>query len=149
MSTIIFSIPFKAISVNDCYYGNRKFGMKKEAKEWSYGVNWELARHEERFKELKSQFDEKKHGLKVSFLFIYKDFFTKSGTISSKIYDLTNCEKLLLDLIVDSAHYGPAPYKSPNLNINDKYVVELVSKKRPGIADEVVVTIEIVDLDKT
>lgn len=146
MSTIKFSLPFRAISVNDSYYGNRKFGMKKEAKEWTYAVNWELAKHSSQFESLKNQFNPKIHGLSVSFLFIYKEFFNKSGSISSKIYDLTNCEKLLLDLIVDSAHHGPAPYKSPNLNINDKHVIELISRKTSGSADEIVVEIKIIEL---
>lgn len=146
MSTIKFSLPFRAISVNDSYYGNRKFGMKKEAKEWTYAVNWELAKHSSQFDILREQFNPKEHGLSVSFCFIYKEFFNKSGSVSSKIYDLTNCEKLLLDLIVDSAHHGIAPYKSPNLNINDKHVIELFSKKAPGAQDRIDIEIKIVNI---
>lgn len=140
---IQITLPFKAISINEAYYGQKKFGMKKEAKEWCYQVNWALKEYISQFSQFKK--DYKNNGLRVEFYFYYKNFYNKEGSISSKTLDLSNSEKILLDLVVDSRHYGPPPYKSPNLNINDSQVVELFSKKLEGPEDKIVIKILEID----
>ena len=144
--SVTIILPFKPISINNMYYENRKHGMKSEAKDFCYQVNWELTKYGAQLKQLRSQFDETKHSLSVTMTFNYMNFYTKDRKISSKIYDLTNSEKLLLDLVVDAAHFGTAPYKSPNLCLNDKYVVELHSYKKPSTSDSIEITIAIVTL---
>lgn len=139
-------IPFKAISVNDAYYGTKKYGMKADAKDWCYQVNWVLVQYKSQFEALREQFNSNENGLKVEMTFYYKDFFNKKGEINSKIYDLTNTEKILMDLVIDSRHFGPPPYKSPNLNIDDRNVIELVSKKLPAAEDRVEIVISLVAL---
>jgi len=138
--------PFKGFSVNTQFYANRKFGATKEFKEWSYQVNHRLSNYADEISAFRKEFDPKIHGLSVSMTFYYKDFFTKSGSLSHKMFDITNCEKSLLDLCVDAAHHGKAPYMAPNLNINDAYVLECISKKVPGESDGVLVEIKIVEL---
>lgn len=136
-------LPFKAYSVNDYFYNDRKHGKRKEAREWEHKVNWELQKYD--FSELRNSFDAKKHALKVTITFYYSNFFTKSGKLNSKIYDLSNCEKPLLDLLLNPVNFGPAPFMSPNLNIDDCKVVELLCYKRPG-NDSVAIKIEVVDI---
>ena len=143
---MIIILPFKAYSVNDYYYANRAHGKKKEAKEWEYSVNWELAKYN--FDQLRNDFKVSEHGLKVSITFYYKSYYNKQGKISSKIFDISNCEKPLLDLIFNPVNFGPAPYKSPNAQIDDKNVIEMLVKKLPGLEDQVVIDIEIVPLPK-
>jgi len=140
------SIPFKAYSINDYYYNNRKFGKRKEAKQWEWSINWALVQYEAEFASLRSSFNPQIHGLSVEMVFFYKDFYTKAGKINSKIYDLSNCEKVLLDLLVNPSVHGKAPYASPNLNIDDKYVIALSSKKRPSDKDSIMININIVSL---
>jgi len=141
-----FKLPFQAYSINNQYYADRKFGMRKEAKEYCYQVNWQINAHSNEFEKFSKQFNPALHSLKVQFTHVYKEFYNKAGHISSKCFDLTNTEKLLLDLLFDERHHGQAPYKSPNLSINDKYVTELISKKCYGPEDCVLITIELVSL---
>lgn len=137
-------LPFKAYSINDYYYNNRKFGKRKEAKDWEYQVNWQLKNYD--FSEFRSKFDPKTQALKVDIIYYYDNFYNKSGTLNKKIYDLSNCEKPLLDLIFNPSNYGPAPYKSPNLNIDDSNIIEMNVKKCRG-QDRVEVTITILELN--
>lgn len=140
-------IPFKAISVNDAYYGNKKYGMKADAKDWCYQVNWILVQYKSQFELLRSQFNPKEHGLCLEIEYHYKDFYNKNGEISSKVFDLTNNEKILVDLIVDARHYGPPPYKSPNLNINDKHVTKIISQKMKSDSDKIEIKISLLKLN--
>jgi hypothetical protein len=144
---MIILLPFRAFSVNEQFCKDKKFGMRKDAKEFCYKVNWELQKYKDAFDKLRSEYNPKKHGISVSFTHNYKDFYTISGEISHKLLDLTNTEKLLMDLCIDKAHNGPAPYKSPNLNLNDKSVIELISVKRPSTTDHVIIEITLLDLD--
>lgn len=141
-----FTIPFAAYSVNNYYYGDKRHGKRAEAKQWEYSVNWELCKHQVAFEQLRASFIPSIHAFKVSFVFSYKSFFNKAGTISSKVFDISNCEKPLLDLIFNPCNNGPAPYKSPNVNIDDKFVIEMHSKKVQGDSDSIEITIELVNI---
>jgi hypothetical protein len=139
-------LPFAAYSINDQYYADRKFGMRKEAKDFCYKVNWELDKRADDFLAFNKTFDKKHNALRIKITHYYANFYNKSGEISSKVLDLSNSEKLLLDLLLDPRNHGTAPYKCRNLNINDKYVVELISKKCPGSEDLVELEIEMLKL---
>lgn len=123
-------IPFKAYSINDYYYNDRKHGKRKEAKEWEYQVNWQLKNYD--FSEFRNSFNPKTDALKVDITYYYSNFYTKAGNLNKKTYDLSNCEKPLIDLIFNPVNHGPAPYKSPNLNIDDCNIIEMNVKKLPG-----------------
>ena len=138
-------IPFRAFSVNDYYYGNRKYGKKADAKSWEHQVNWVLKEYTDEFAEFKKTFDDNQHGLRVTITHLYSNFFLKSGKLNKKLFDLSNTEKPLLDLILNPVNYGQAPYKSPNLQIDDCHVLSLHSFKRPG-EDAVIVDIELENL---
>jgi Holliday junction resolvase RusA-like endonuclease len=140
------TIPFKGFSVNSQYYADRRFGMTAAFKQWAYQVNHVLEQYNSEFLDIRNNFDECKHGLSVSMTFFYKDYYSKNGKISRKVFDVTNLEKSLLDICVDAAHYGAAPYKSPNLKLNDSNVIELLSKKLPADRDYIEVEIFIIPL---
>ena len=137
-------LPFKAYSINDYYYNNRKFGKRKEAKDWEYQVNWQLKNYD--FSEFRSKFDPKTQAFKVDITYYYDNFYNKTGTLNKKIYDLSNCEKPLLDLIFNPAQHGPPPYKSPNLNIDDSNIIEMNVKKCHG-QERVEVVITMLELN--
>lgn len=63
------------------------------------------------------------------------DFFKNSkGLVSSKTYDVSNTEKLFIDMLVGDI-----------MGINDKYVHKLVSSKGPGDAYALKFTIRLVN----
>lgn len=130
-----------AYSINDYYYNNRKHGKRAEAKQWEYQINWLLKDYEEQFKKFRDSFGADS-ALSVEITFYHHNFFTKSGKLNSKIYDLSNCEKVLIDLLLNPVNHGPAPYKSPNLNIDDCKVIKLLSQKLPANRDYIRVVIE-------
>lgn len=141
-----FTINLPGYSINSMYYNDKRLGKRTDAKEWSYQVNWEIDKFAKEFMELRQQFDPKRHGLRVDLTFHYKNFYNAQQKISSKVHDLSNVEKPLLDLLLTKANHGPAPYKAQNLAIDDKYVIELNSKKRPAAKDSIDVEIYIIDL---
>lgn len=139
-------LPFRALSVNNMYYANRQHGLKTSAKEWLYQVNWELAKYAKEFMELRQSFDPKKHGISIEFTFYYKDFYNSTGTVSSKCFDLSNVEKPLQDALLNPSNHGSPPYKTHNLALDDKFVVDSVSHKRPADLDSVEILITVVEL---
>ena len=122
-----------------------------EAQEWSCSVLVALALKEnkKKLKELRQYFDQKKHVYKVDLIFFYPKhvLHKKEGGISARAHDLSNVEKPLIDLIFLPMFYDrPSPYGAKNLNIDDKYVTDLRSRKRVGKDFRIRVTLNIKDL---
>lgn len=72
----------------------------------------------------------------VEYHFTYpgNKYYTSKKDISSKIYDLTNTEKPLQDLIFDV------------MGVNDKYVTKLISTKGPGADYEIRILLTLLPL---
>ena len=124
-----------------------------EAQEWSCSVLVALALKEnkKKLKELRQHFDPKKHVYKVDLTFFYPKhvLFRKDGGISARAHDLSNVEKPLIDLIFLPMFYDrPSPYGAKNLNIDDKYIIDLRSRKRVGKDFRIRVTLNIKDLPR-
>jgi len=122
-----------------------------EAQEWSCSVLVALALKEnkKKLKELRQYFDPKKHVYKVDLTFFYPKhvLHKKEGGISARAHDLSNVEKPIIDLIFLPMFYDrPSPYGAKNLNIDDKYIVDLRSRKRTGKDFRIRVTLNIKDL---
>jgi len=122
-----------------------------EAQEWSCSVLVALALKEnkKKLKELRQYFDPKKHVYKVDLTFFYPKhvLHKKEGGISARAHDLSNVEKPLIDLIFLPMFYDrPSPYGAKNLNIDDKYIIDLRSRKRVGKDFRMRVTLNIKDL---
>ena len=124
-----------------------------EAQEWSCSVLVALALKEnkKKLKELRQYFDPKKHVYKVDLTFFYPKhvLHKKEGGISARAHDLSNGEKPLIDLIFLPMFYDrPSPYGAKNLNIDDKYIIDLRSRKRVGKDFRIRVTLNIKDLPR-
>ena len=122
-----------------------------EAQEWSCSVLVALALKEnkKKLKELRQYFDPMKHVYKVDLTFFYPKhvLYRKDGGISARANDLSNVEKPLIDLVFLPMFYDrPSPYGAKNLNIDDKYVTDLRSRKRVGKDFRIRVTLNIKEL---
>lgn len=128
----IFEIPLKGFSINEMSTWGRdgRIHQTSKYKNWATQVlNHLIQDHiSDQLASLRKHFDPKKHfyTLELIHLFPYDKLFTKQKTISARAYDLTNIEKPLTDLIFLPKFYN----RSKNLNIDDKYILDLNSKKR-------------------
>lgn len=148
----IFKFQSKPVSINNFYYANKLHGIREEAREWQGHLFSELARdtNKQIIKLLKANFDRTLHGFKVSITYAApaSTFYTKTGALSSRQIDLSNCEKSLIDVFFLPKYNGT--YGCENLDIDDKWLLELSSRKTLS-ADEnyyTTIQIEIVALPK-
>lgn len=132
-------------SINKMYYANRKV-KTREAREWSILIteNLKLEENQSSLQKFRKHFDKSKHCVKVSIRFFYPSFLvlTKENQISTKAHDLSNIEKPLIDLVFLKNR------EVQNLEIDDKYIVELNSIK--GTSDKnykIEIEIEIVPIE--
>jgi len=131
------------LSINQVYYGNRAHGWTAEAKDWSYKLMYLISQHENQIKMVRDFFDPTRHGLSLTLTFFYPGFQKVGGGISSRTQDLSNCEKTLIDVLFTKKFFGTnVPYTCQNFNIDDKYIIDLYSRKREGkLAIEVEVAV--------
>ena len=147
-----FKFKSKPVSINNFYYANKRHGIRAEAKEWQSDLFVALASSTNKaiIQNLKSHFDERVHGYKFSITYEApaSTFYTKRSTLSSRQIDLSNCEKSLIDVFFLPKYNGT--YGCENLNIDDKWLLELSSRKTlsPDENYYTVVKIEIIDLPK-
>jgi hypothetical protein len=110
-----------------------------------------LKENKKKLKELRQHFDPMKHVYKVDLTFFYPKhvLYRKDGGISARAHDLSNVEKPLIDLVFLPMFYDrPSPYGAKNLNIDDKYIIDLRSRKRVGKDFRIRVTLNIKDLPR-
>ena len=105
----------------------------------------QIQKYAKKFKKLRDNFDPSTNALSIKIIHeIPKSvFYTKQGEVSIFSKDLTNIEKLPIDLIFDERFYGRTVFGESveNLAINDKYITRLVSEKKP--ADEFKIRMDI------
>jgi hypothetical protein len=153
---IEFTVFAEPYSLNKAYYlksFNNKSATKirtKECREWGDRVMAQLQPLMETTKLFKSAFDEKVHALKIELAFYIPSskFYTKAGHISIAASDITNIEKLLVDLLFDERFNGRYIDGSEfsNFNINDKFIVEMRSRKIPSKRDyKIKIIVEIIE----
>lgn len=102
--------------------------------------------------EIREFFDPKKHAmsLKLQYYFPKSVLFNSSGTLSSRSFDLSNIEKNVIDLLcLPRTHEAADDWGAPNMNLDDKNIVRLVSEKShsPDGTTFIVATINIIDLE--
>jgi hypothetical protein len=146
-----FKIPLPTVSINNFYYANKQHGIRAEAREWQYKFFNFLSLEENKIKlqSLRNAFDIKNHGYVVDFQFEVPKlkFINKTGGLSSRTIDLSNCEKSIIDVLFLPKHCeNDAPYGCQNLCIDDKYLVGLSSRKRIAETYNIKIEIKIVDL---
>jgi hypothetical protein len=142
----------KPFSINATYYG-KGFIKTSKAREWALDIFYRLStpENEQAFKDLREAFDPKKHGFTFHMTAYYpkSQFLTKQGHISNKLFDVSNVEKGLIDLFTLPKHaLSPSPLGCQNLQIDDRYIVELQSRKKASESEipYIVVQIGIVNL---
>ena len=146
----VITLKLKPFSINAMFCRDKRH-KTIEAQEWSCSVLVALALKEnkKKLKELRQYFDPMKHVYKVDLTFFYPKhvLYRKDGGISARAHDLSNVEKPLIDLVFLPMFYDrPSPYGAKNLNIDDKYVTDLRSRKRVGKDFRIRVTLNIKDL---
>lgn len=118
-----------AVSVNNAYYNNRSYGFKPDVKEWYSQIGHLLGQGDnlKAINDIKAHFNSSKHVFHVMLTFNNPNYYTKSGTMSARSFDVSNIEKIFLDALFLPAHTN-------SLNIDDKFVTRMISEKR--YADE-------------
>lgn len=143
----IVILNLKPISINSVYGSiGQGFYKTSSATEWTYQVFDSLSQPEtlEKLKKLREAFDPNLHTYRIKLIATYphSEFITKKGQISSRTIDITNWEKPLIDCIFLPKFFDSVPpYGCANLNIDDKFLTEMHSKKKAG--DEYKIEIEI------
>jgi len=127
LNITIFHKPY---SVNKYFYGNRSI-KRRETVEWELNIieclkNVEMQSNIKEFREL---FDHTKNCVKIEMVFYYPKeiLLTKDNCLSSKAFDLSNVEKPLIDLLF-LKKYSTNNIK--NIEIDDKYIVDMRSQKK-------------------
>ena len=146
----VITLKLKPFSINAMFCRDKRH-KTIEAQEWSCSVLVALALKEnkKKLKELRQYFDPMKHVYKVDLTFFYPKhvLYRKDGGISARAHDLSNVEKPLIDLVFLPMFYArPSPYGAKNLNIDDKYITDLRSRKRVGKDFRIRVTLNIKEL---
>ena len=127
-----FTLPCRPFSVNAQYCRDRRY-KTADAKDWESMV----AQHLDEIKdltELALEFNERGGQFRVKLTFVYPHhvFFNQQGQISAKTQDLSNCEKMLIDMI-----FGH------RMDVNDRFICELHSRKIVGATYEIRVELEL------
>jgi hypothetical protein len=122
-----FSISCKAFSINQAYYATRKV-KTRACRDWEEGVAHALKQCG------LPNLSKYKFPCEVALEFVYpvSIFYNKEGRISAKTMDLSNVEKLFIDVL-----FGQV------LQYNDKNIVKLTSSKRAGFSWAINGTLEL------
>jgi len=123
-----------SFSINSAYYKNRK--RTTECRKWGKRIHNQLEVYRKEFDAFRAEFDPIKHAIQVTldFNIPHGTLFTKrDGSISKFSKDLSNVEKLLIDLVFDTRYYDRG---LPSLSIDDKFIVSLISRKKLSLNDE-------------
>lgn len=132
------------------YCKNRAF--KTQAyNEWASAVFHKLSSEEnlQKLSELRNFFDPKSHAYEIDLKFYYpsKVLYTKAGGLSARAHDISNIEKPLIDLIFLPVYFKkPIPYGCQNLNIDDKYITSMSSKKLASDEHHIEIKLRIVPI---
>jgi hypothetical protein len=133
----------KPFSINKAHY--RRGQRTKECRSWSFLVHEQIAKDPAFI-----QF--KKRAKKASFFHVHlrfnipeKKFYTKTGKISRLTSDLTNVEKMLVDVIFDPRFHGRVEndLKIVTLECDDTLITKLVSEKGATNSDSYSIDVSI------
>ena len=141
-------LPIRSFSINSMHYATKRI-KTSDARHWENSIFHYLNKssNQEALKKLREAFDKRKHGWEVSITFIYPDaeLYTKTGELSSKVHDLSNVEKPIIDLVfLPKYHKLDPPYGCPNLDCDDRYIKRLHSEKVVGAEAAIELNIGIV-----
>lgn len=143
----------ETFSVNKLYYNQPGFKRTQEAREWSHTVFNELncSYNRDQMRRFREAFQPAYQAIEVTIVEripVEQYFKVGSWEISSKTFDRTNIEKPLVDLIFLPKYFTRSvPDGCNNLNLDDKYIYQVVSRKEPSPFDYTYVTVTLKILD--
>ena len=143
-------------SINKAYY-LKSFGGKKatkvrtqECRNWGDSILLQLKKYVKKFDKFRNGFDPKTQQihLEITHTIPEKTFYTKDGEVSVFSNDLSNVEKMPIDLVFDKRFNGRMVFgeEISNLDLNDKYITKMVSKKVPGEEYKIEIVIKVKDI---
>ena len=131
-------------SVNSAYYRNKVRTQK--TRNWSESIHAQLTAPslKKSIESFRKAFKPSKHSLSVTLCFYipHEKFYTKAGNVSRRSTDLDNCIKLLLDTLLDPRFFKRDLF---NFNIDDQYVTDLPTMKRPADKHSISIIVQILD----
>ena len=138
-------------SINKMSFRDKRY-KTPEAQKWSKSIFIELNSEENQsqLELIRTVFDPKKHAYNIDMQFFYPPhiLFTKAGLVSAKSHDLSNVEKPLIDLLFLPKYFDlKVPYGVKNLNVDDKYILNLSSSKRISNNHKIIITLSILELN--
>jgi hypothetical protein len=132
-------------SVNKAYYRNRQ--RTEECRRWGNNILTQLQdpRLRADLISLRDSYDALRHSFFIEITHFTPKLYTKAGTINKRSMDLSNIEKLLIDLIFDTRFQGRIinDMEINNLGIDDATILDMVSRKRYGPDYKILVRISL------
>lgn len=141
-------IDSKPFSINNAYYRNRT--RTKENREWADNVQEQLSQYSDQIIAFKEFLNNQKCPhleLILAHLHPARQFYTAKNDIHIRTMDLSNVEKLIIDLIFDKRHNGRTTNSGTNivnLEHDDKRVINLNSMKGISKNDKHEILIKII-----
>lgn len=141
----VINLDIHAVSINNAYYSDKRFGYKAEVREWISQVCYQLSQsaNKRAMADLRNTFDEKKHSFTVLIKYYTPNFYNKQGTISAKSMDVGNIDKVLLDVVFTGSFYGTGNMECENINHDDRFISSLMVNKYPSEKHKLVITVKI------
>lgn len=136
-------LPIHAMSINSFYYANKSHGPTQTARDWISQVCWLLnsTENKQALIDLRNEFDPEKHVYHIHLKVGTPKMFTKDGDISRQSIDISNTEKVFLDILFDKKYAESR--QCENLCTDDKYLTRLISEKHWASQPSIAVTIHV------
>lgn len=117
-----FILECPAFSINRYHYATKKI-KTMEARAWEATVLECLEAQQKPLKAIADEWKAKGGTFKLSITMYYPPhvYINQAGTVSARTFDLSNCEKPLIDLLF-----------LRTMDVDDRYIVELYSCKKEG-----------------
>jgi hypothetical protein len=127
-------LDIQATSLNSAYYNDKRLGYNAATKKWIAELCRQLNHpiNKAAMSELRLAFDPSKHCFTVFVDYYTPKFFNKDKQISAQSMDVGNITKTLLDVVFTPNFNGTGAYQCDNLNVDDKFITMLVTKKSPA-----------------
>lgn len=139
-------IPHQPFSVNSISFRDKRH-QTPEYRQWIVHICNHLLKPKAQntMKKFRDCFNPKKHRVSIDITFNYPEeiLFTKKGSMSAKAHDVSNIEKPLIDVLFLPRYFD----RCKNLNIDDKYISDMSSRKR--VAESHLIEIELNILDNS
>lgn len=133
--TVEIHIPVEPISVNATSQRDKRFKSVKY-RQWETMVLLSLTSEDsqQKLQQIRDAYEHGSHSFEVELTAHYPRelYFTKSGVISNRTLDNSNWEKPIIDLLfLPKYHELKPPSGAPNINVDDRYITSLLSRKLP------------------